>query len=151
MNLFILRHGQAEQYAATDAQRPLTDVGRQQTQELIELQQVELESVTHIYASPYIRAQQTASIVAAVLDLPIITVPHLIPEAGVQTAVEFLSECEQQTPLCVSHQPLVGSFVNWLCGLEYGYHVMGTSALAAVSTDFLAQGCGELLWLRKPK
>jgi phosphohistidine phosphatase len=151
MNLFILRHGQAEDYAASDSQRTLTDVGRQQTQELVDRQQAELKSVTHIYASPYIRAQQTASIVAAVLDLPIITVPHLLPEAGVQAAVEFLSEFEQQTPLCVSHQPLVGSFVNWLCGLEYGQYMMGTSALAYMSTDVLAQGCGELFWLRQPK
>ena len=151
MNFFILRHGQAEHYAATDAQRQLTDVGRQQTQELIERQKNDLKAVTHIYASPYVRAQQTANIVAAALNLPVVTVPHLIPEAGVQAAVELLSECERQTPLCVSHQPLVGSFVNWLCGFEYGRYMMGTSALASISTDVLAQGCGELLWLRQPK
>jgi phosphohistidine phosphatase SixA len=154
MNFFILRHGQAEDYAASDAERKLTEVGRIQTRRIVQDQLSDLQAVTHLYSSPYVRAQQTAAIVAEELKLEVTTVQTIVPEGGIKSLVQLLSETASesrgQLPLIVSHQPLVGSFVNWICGLEYGYHSMGTSALAAIETDVIAQNCGDLKWLKQP-
>ena len=65
MKVWILRHGEAEGHAPTDAERNLTEHGRAEV----------LRSAAHligqplgaIIASPYVRAQQTAQLVRDVL------------------------------------------------------------------------------------
>ena len=61
MKLWVLRHGQAEARAATDAQRPLTETGRQEALRMGE--HLQGETLEVILASPYLRAQQTAELV----------------------------------------------------------------------------------------
>jgi phosphohistidine phosphatase len=81
VKLWVLRHGEAEPRANTDAERRLTAHGREQV----------LRSAAHllgqplqaIIASPYVRAQQTAALVHDTLGFaePVRTVPWLTPEA----------------------------------------------------------------------
>jgi phosphohistidine phosphatase SixA len=80
VKLWVLRHGEAEPRANTDAERRLTAHGREQV----------LHSAAHllgqplqaIIASPYVRAQQTAALVHDTLGFaePVRTVPWLTPE-----------------------------------------------------------------------
>ena len=150
MHFFVLRHGEASYSAATDSQRPLTERGRAETLAILTAERAALAGVTSIYASPYLRAQQTAAIAAELLSLPVITAPTITPEDSVQSLAALAQSLAGETPLFVSHQPLVGRFINWLVDLPSGQQVMGTSALAALQADVIAAGCGELLWLRQP-
>lgn len=150
MKLFILRHGEAVFSMGRDADRQLTPRGQAETRAILQSAKEALAEVTVIHASPYDRAQQTASIAAEILGLPVQTAAHITPEHSLENMAELLASLEGETPLIVSHQPLVGRFVNWLAGLEPGREVMGTSALAALETDVIAADCGELLWLKQP-
>jgi len=158
MQLFILRHGEAQSVAPTDAQRQLTARGRLQVEQILQASLSAMGDVNCIYASPYIRAQQTAEIASRVLRLPIVTCEQLVPDTPRSDVVQLVEslQCDPQgeggrlTPLLVSHQPLVGSFVDWLCGLEYGRSVMGTGALAAIDASVIAGDCGTLSFMRQP-
>ncbi len=158
MQLFVLRHGQAEGYATSDSARNLTERGRSDTIQIITFQKDALAGVNCIYASPYNRAQQTAVIAAEILGLPVQTCDVITPEHSVRNLLGFLEGLPldpdlfstTQVPLLVSHQPLVGSFVDWFCGFERGGNVMGTSALAAIQYDVLAGACGDLISLTQP-
>lgn len=150
MQAFILRHGEAQLFADTDAERALTSVGYQQTVDILAASHAELSGVTRILASPYVRAQQTAALAADLLSLPVETSHLLVPEGDWTLVAQLLESMIDETPLLVSHQPLVGTLVNWFCGLQPGRHIMGTSALACIDGDVVAGACGELRWLRQP-
>ncbi|WP_299588605.1 phosphohistidine phosphatase SixA [uncultured Microbulbifer sp.] len=149
MQLFILRHGKAEPMAINDAARALTERGRRQVAQVCKKRAQELSSVGAIWASPFVRTQQTADIVSAHLGLPVITESLLIGDSDPQQLLDLLQE---QGPdnlpiLLVSHQPLVGSLLNGLCG-SGNQHSMGTSSLACVQSEVWANSCAELKWLQ---
>lgn len=150
MNVFIMRHGEAEAMAQTDAHRELTPEGRSDITQMASSYRDALSQVDVIWASTYVRAQQTAAIMAEHLSKPIITQPFLPPSANPTEVLSALEASRHQTVLVVSHQPLVGVLVDGLAGLEAGRYRMTTSALAYLSTDVYANGCCELRWLHHP-
>ncbi|WP_226645387.1 phosphohistidine phosphatase SixA [Microbulbifer variabilis] len=149
MDLFILRHGKAEPMYGNDAARALTERGRKQVAQVCKERAEELSSVRAIWASPFVRTQQTADIVSAHLGLPVVTEPLLIGDTDPQQLLDRLQEqlADSFPLLLVSHQPLVGSLLNDLCG-SGNQHPMGTSSLACVSSEVWANGCAELQWLQ---
>jgi phosphohistidine phosphatase len=150
MTIFVLRHGQAELQKTTDDARALTEKGCLDTKTVVSSRLKYLQQVTQIWASPLVRAQQTAQIAADLLPaLPINTSPLIIPEGNLTAVMDWLQTIttENQSVLLVSHQPLVGDLVNSLCGKSEGFHPMGTSSLAAIHAPVIAAGLGELLWL----
>jgi phosphohistidine phosphatase len=152
MKVFILRHGQAEAQITTDQARQLTSKGRSDAAAILKARVANLNSVAQIWASPLVRAQQTAEIAAVHFpQLNIQTTNLLVPEASPQALIDWLGAIESadihQSILLVSHQPLVGTLVNRLCGKPEDYFPMGTSSLAAVDLPMIAAGMGELLWL----
>lgn len=155
MDLFILRHGDAAHVARSDQERCLTACGQEEAHSTLTQCQADLAAVMHMLVSPYVRAQQTAQIAAKYLPPAAVTqtCELLVPEANPQKLIDYLQYLQQQkqlsSVLLVSHQPLVGTLLNKLCGFEVGRYSMGTSALAAVKTDVLAAGLGQLQWLRR--
>ncbi|MFF7109493.1 phosphohistidine phosphatase SixA [Pseudomonas sichuanensis] len=141
MKLWVLRHGEAQPRANTDAERPLTAHGREQV----------LRSAAHllgqplqaIIASPYVRAQQTAALVHDALGFaePVRTVPWLTPESNVQQVIGELERLGLEHVLLVSHQPLVGSLVGML---EHGHAQqpapLSTASLATLEGDWPLAG-----------
>ena len=63
MQLYILRHGEAERLSSTDRRRQLTQQGHEEVAAVVQRHLEELETVQTIWASPYSRAQQTAAVV----------------------------------------------------------------------------------------
>ena len=60
MKLWFIRHGEAEPYQAHDAERQLTNYGRQQVVQAADfLRDI---SFDRVLCSPYIRARQTAEL-----------------------------------------------------------------------------------------
>ena len=116
MRLWLLRHGQAEPKARTDAQRNLTDVGRREVEGAAA--PLRDQSLQVILVSPYQRAQQTAEIVRQALGFtgPVETVPWLTPDSDPADAMLYLDRRTEQRLLLVTHQPLVGALgaVDWV-------------------------------------
>lgn len=152
MKLLILRHGQAEpHFDEGDAARQLTEHGRAQVAQICNLRAEALAQVRAIWASPFVRTQQTAAIVSQKLGLPVATQTFLVGEASPQAVLDALQQAEQWPLLLVSHQPLVGSLVNGLTGSGGAHphlHPMGTASLACLSSEVWADGCADLDWLQ---
>lgn len=147
MKVWVLRHGEAQNHADTDAQRELTDRGRAQVlHSAAHLAGVPLDA---ILASPYVRAQQTAALVHQALDFgkPLITVPWLTPEQSADGAATQLASLAFEHILLVSHQPLVGGLIGLLSSSE---HPMGTASLAELEGEWALPGLMTLITLRHP-
>lgn len=151
MKVWLLRHGQAEPKACTDAERALTPAGRLEVEgAAAHLQGRPLEA---ILVSPYRRAQQTAEIVRQVLGFtgPVDTVPWLTPESDPSDAMLYLDRRSEQQLLLVTHQPFVGVFGGWLVsGHRDAPLPMATASLAELDGECLAAGLMHLVGLRHP-
>ena len=155
MDIFVMRHGHAEPEAKTDKDRPLSLSGIHELKIVLLKCVTEMTEVRQAYVSPYVRAQQTFEVVNDLLpDLVKTNTDAVTPNGNPHAFIDFLFSQSQhhnlQSVLVISHQPFVGTLVDTLCNLEPGSHRMGTSALAAIVSEPVAAGCGELKWLRQP-
>ncbi|CAD5109626.1 phosphohistidine phosphatase SixA [Zestomonas carbonaria] len=151
MRLWLLRHGEAEPQARTDAVRQLTGHGRKEVRQAAA--QLDGRPLEAILASPYVRAQQTAEQVREVLGLhlPITTVPWLTPDSDPREALRQLDAYEGREVLLVSHQPFIGDLAGMLL---HGHRdqplPMRTASLAEFDGELFAAGAMELLALVHP-
>lgn len=155
MDIFMLRHGCAEPAATRDRDRRLTAEGREELHRVLASCRDQLTGVSRVLASPYVRAQQSC-------DLAMTYLPHLseeqrqmadflVPGSNPQRVFDWLGRQPQDLQvLFVTHQPLVGTLLDELCGFESGRYRMGTAALAAVRLPEVGRGMAELLWLKHP-
>ena len=156
MELFLLRHGNAETQAARDSERPLSALGRAELKSVFQNTGSELQAVQKVFVSPYLRAQQTFSAIAPYLNCD---TKHdadtLVPGGNPYSVVDFVhAEAMEQgveSLLLISHQPLLGTVLNLFCGLESGMHHMGTSNLAAIDMEIPGASLGQLRWLKYPQ
>jgi len=153
MQIFVLRHGQAEPQQTTDEARNLTDSGRADVISSVSNSIPEMRNIEEIWSSSLIRAVQTSNIACDVLatqnlSLPIEITDLITPDADPVLLFESLQKSNLSSVLLVSHQPLVGKFLDLFCGKPQGTHSMDTSSLALVECDVAAPGCGDLRWLR---
>ncbi|MFL1502266.1 phosphohistidine phosphatase SixA [Pseudomonas sp. O64] len=149
MKLWVLRHGEAEGHARTDAERNLTEHGRGEV--LRSAAQLIGLPISAIFASPYVRAQQTAHLVRDVLGFEpdIRTVAWLTPDSNPVQVLEKLDT--DDNVLLVSHQPLVGSLISFL---QHGHlrqpQPMYTASLAELEGDFPLAGLMSLVSVKNP-
>ncbi|MBI6631090.1 phosphohistidine phosphatase SixA [Pseudomonas paralactis] len=149
MKLWVLRHGEAQGHARTDAERNLTEHGRAEV--LRSAAHLIGQPLSAIIASPYVRAQQTAQLVREVLGFEpaICTVPWLTPDGDVQQVLRELDT--DDNVLLVSHQPLVGSLISFL---QHGHQrqpqPMYTASLAELEGDFPLAGLMSLVGVKNP-
>ena len=149
MLLFVMRHGHAEPLSKSDETRALTDEGRLEVEMVCNERASELAQVKTIWASPFVRTRQTAKIVAEAFRLDVEVQELLTGDTPVGDLLDAIADAgESIFPLMlVSHQPLVGSLVNGLCG-SGDEHPMGTASLACLRADVWAKDCAELEWLQ---
>jgi phosphohistidine phosphatase len=153
MQVFVLRHGQAETQITTDEARNLTEKGRVDVAASTQYSLSDLTAVKEIWASSLVRAQQTAKIVQEILakhgkQVLIKTTDLITPESDPAGLFDSLQAANLPSVLLVSHQPFVGDFIDLFCGSARGFHPMNTSSMALVEYDVAAKACGELRWLR---
>lgn len=152
MRLWLLRHGQAEPQARSDAERALTAHGREEVRQMaVQLQGRRLGA---ILASPYVRAQQTAALVREALGFTdgIHTVPWLTPDSDPREVLKQLDRYAQGELLLVTHQPLVGALAGLLIhGHRQQPLAMHTASLAELDGDLLAAGAMDLLAVVHPQ
>ena len=114
MKVFIMRHGEAQQFASSDSDRQLTSKGRQRSQEIArECSELGYVHFDRVLVSPYIRAQQTWHEISAYLSVEHYEIcEDITPYGDAEQVVSYLSALadihDVQTLLIVSHLPLVG-------------------------------------------
>jgi phosphohistidine phosphatase len=146
MKLFIARHGEASFDADTDFSRPLTQRGIDQTRVLADQNLSTLNEVRSIWASPLLRAQQTAKIYQEILELDIHTQPFITPDSSPKQVLRQLSKANLDSLLIVSHQPLVGDLVSLLVeGNCFQPHPFVTSELVVLECDMFEPGLSHLI------
>ncbi|WP_236194805.1 phosphohistidine phosphatase SixA [Pseudomonas glycinae] len=150
MKLWVLRHGEAEPYGSRpDSERELTAHGRQEV--LSSAAGLIGQPLTAIYASPYLRAQQTAQLVREALGFEpeIRTVEWLTPEVDPDRVAEQLVSVSNV--LLVSHNPLVGNLLSYLQhGAGYPPEKVSTAGLAELEHSELLIGSMTLNSLKHP-
>ncbi|KGK09646.1 phosphohistidine phosphatase SixA [Vibrio navarrensis] len=114
MKVFIMRHGEAEHFAESDAQRALTSRGRLES-DVVAMACAE-QGFNHfdkVLVSPYLRAQQTWQAISHHFDAKTVqTCEDITPYGHADQVFDYLCaliEVEKpQHVLLVSHLPLVG-------------------------------------------
>lgn len=151
MRIWILRHGQAQPTASSDAARQLTEDGRAEVLRMA--QQLTGHPIDAVLASPYSRAQQTAELVKQEIHYTAdtLTVSWLVPEASPMAVLKQLAERAENNLLLVSHQPLVSQLISLLLdGHKRGHFSMPTAGLACLEMPLVAAGAASLISLSNP-
>lgn len=161
VNLYLLRHGiaveQGEPGFKTDADRPLTPKGKRQLRQIAgAMRNLDLD-FDLILSSPYMRARQTAEIVAGCLGLQqhLAFSEELTPDGDPKSLIRQLNEWERapENVLLVGHEPYLSQLVAWLISGTAATSVeLKKGGLGKLETDSLHFGrCATLAWLLTPK
>lgn len=149
MMLYLLRHGIAEDAAPgqPDHTRALTDQGLHQ----MRLQAVFLAKaglrIERLFCSPYVRARQTAGVVAPALKVSVEEEPLLASGSTFDDVCELLDREAPERAMLVGHQPDLGRTVHLLTGNRV---VVRTGTLVAVGVQRMRPAGGTLVGLYDP-
>ncbi len=160
MNLVLIRHGVAEDpdaFAKTgedDALRPLTKDGRRKMERAAAGLRRIVKSIDVLASSPYVRAMQTAQIVADSYDsLEIVTADALVPDEPFETFLDWLRHHRGATTVAaVGHEPHLSRLATWLLAGKAESHVAfgkGGACLLELSNHPRAGGA-TMHWLLTP-
>jgi phosphohistidine phosphatase len=151
MHLYMLRHGEAGSHVMgkDDSLRPLTDEGKAK----LRIQAATLHGWNikfgAILSSPYIRARQTADIIAEAYGLPVQEDKRL--SSGVFDSSELsqlLREYADARLLITGHEPDFSSVLSSLIGGGRFDFVKG--GLAHITIDNPHNAMGTLQWFLTP-
>lgn len=156
MRIYIMRHGEAETFAPTDAERPLTGRGQQHSEQMaLQLASQLADGLDLVWVSPYLRAQQTWQVMARHLPAPekLMTVDEITPYGQAEDVAAYLKAMitveQPQTVLIVSHLPLVGYLAAELVP-DLPPPMYRTSAIAVIDYQPAAERA-EFLWQANPE
>ena len=161
MNLYLLRHGIAVEHGAPgypkDADRPLTPEGERKLEQIAEAMEALDLSFDLILSSPFVRARQTAEIIAEALDArkKLEFSNSLACGGDTKELLDYLKRLqpEPENVLLVGHEPYLSGLVSLLvAGTESCCVVLKKGGLCKLSTELLKHGrCAALAWLLTPK
>ena len=145
MHLYILRHANADTEAATDDARELSEKGREQARKVAQFCTRHGIRPDVIFASPLIRAQQTARLVAKELGMEITTAPWLACGATPEGILGHLAVLKEPAAvMLVGHQSDLGELImHLLGGADSGINVRKAS-LTLVEILLPRRGGGRL-------
>jgi len=153
MRLYFLRHGLAADPGAwqgSDADRPLTDEGRERIG--LEAKAIALlePALDAIVTSPLVRARQTAGLVALRLGVPVTDDARLGHDFDRERLAQVVREnADAQALMLVGHEPTFSSTIAALIG--GGAVTMKKGGLARVDLADASATRGVLVWLLTPK
>jgi phosphohistidine phosphatase len=158
MNLYLMRHAIAVDAGENgdDQQRVLTERGRKKLERIARnFEKLDLE-FDLILTSPYLRARQTAEVVADALEIrakavletenltPLGFADKLVDEINARGALENL--------LIVGHEPYLSQLIGMLVAGDASLSIeMKKAGLCKLSIERLSYGrCARLEWLLTP-
>ena len=145
MQLYLLRHANADTIAARDDDRPLSEKGLAQAEKVARFCQEQGLEASFILSSPILRADQTARALAKRLRSKLVIVPWLAcgmrPEEALK---ELLAYAHESAVFIVGHEPDFSELVAYLLGLadSNAIHIRKGSLILIELEDFCAgAGC----------
>lgn len=158
VDLFILRHGKAQQAdcSANDAERALTGKGRDEITSVAQWMVSRGYEFDVIATSPLKRARQTAEIIGSFQGTKSrIVVWDALAVGGDLDAICWnLGQCEENGKvLIVGHEPTLSMLISRIItGIDSAAIVMVKGGLAKIRNySFLHRPSGELQWLLSPR
>lgn len=159
MDFFILRHAIAveREMSDNDFERPLTTDGERKLRRVVKgIREMEL-SFDLILSSPYVRARQTAEIVAKSLGQE--KELRLWESLGADsTPREFLAEFRAlepapASPVVVGHEPFLSSLIALLVtGTPRSFVTFKKAGLCKLQIEAMRPGkCATMEWLLTPR
>ncbi|MBF8999544.1 MULTISPECIES: phosphohistidine phosphatase SixA [Vibrio] len=155
MKIFIMRHGEAEALAESDAQRALTERGQNDSIIVAKAcaSQYGPMDFDKVLVSPYLRAQETWQAIAPYVSGHCVDVcDDITPYGQADDVFDYIlaiSEHESlENVLLVSHLPLVGYLVSEFVK-DIPAPMFTTSSLYCVEYDPKKRK-GEVLWSVRP-
>lgn len=159
--LYMLRHAIAEEREAAryldDALRPLTGRGAEKMREIAAGMRALGLDITVIISSPFLRARQTADIVARQFKLSdrLVLSVHLEPGGDRTSLIRELESASKNAPgiLLVGHEPDLSALISTLlAGHDAAEITLKKGGLCSLTLDF-APGPphATLEWLLTPR
>ncbi len=162
MILYIIRHAIAAQAgtngpAEDDSQRPLTDKGRKKMRQIAQgLKELETQ-IDLVLSSPYLRAKQTARILAKKFELSkdkVILTENLSPTGYVDQLVNEINDnyAEVTNIALVGHEPSLSGLASMLLSGDPALSItLKKGGICKLSVETLQYGrCATLDWLLSP-
>jgi phosphohistidine phosphatase len=159
MKLYLLRHGIATERmdngAQDDSQRPLTKKGREHMESIAAALKKLKVKPDLILSSPYVRADQTAQIVAKEFGMKkkLQYSDLLVPEADPQAILQAIpQQYNVEELMLVGHNPHMGELLGALLGADVSAALgLKKGGLACFTvTDPSAHPSASLEWLLTP-
>lgn len=161
MRVILFRHGiahdRADPHCPPDAERALTDEGRKKTKKAVRGLGLVGCKPTRVLTSPYVRARQTADIVAEAFDLGkdhVVVTEALLPDGAPYAIFHALFAFAQtdEEIVCVGHAPhLDRALALSITGDRVPVTSLKKAGAALLEIDDLPRPHGELAWLLPPK
>ena len=160
MNLILVRHTEAaklgEEGATTDADRPLTELGRTHAAKLGQLFAERGIVPGAVVTSGLVRANQTAEPLLQLLageTKEVVVCGHLAPDQyRPKKLTRFVLGLDQQSVALVGHNPDLSAYLAWLVGSENSAFDLAKGAAVFVEFDGEPEkGDGRLRWLLTPE
>jgi phosphohistidine phosphatase len=161
MNLYLLRHGIAVDPSvaafAKDAERPLTPKGRRRLRQIAGAMGVLKISFDVILSSPYLRARQTAEIVAKSLKRlkQLKFSDELTPGGNPKLLIQQLNDLRPKPKniLLVGHEPYLSKLIALLTAGNTNMEIdLKKGSLCKLEAETLRYGrCAALVFLLAPR
>jgi len=148
MKLYFMRHGEASDDAPSDELRPLTDTGRLRLSNAGKVLK-KILTVNAVYASPRLRARQTAEIIAQALEQDVIVRDELNFNFSIETLKSLIMGYDEESRLLlVGHNPSISEVVQQMTGANIN---LKTGAIVCVDVYPIALKGGTLKWMLTPR
>jgi phosphohistidine phosphatase len=161
MNLYLLRHGIAVDPSkpgiARDAERPLTPKGKRRLRQIVGAMGVLKISFDVILSSPYVRAKQTAEIVAKSLKRrkQITFSEELTPGGNPRLLIQQLNDFQPKPKniLLVGHEPYLSRLIALLTAGNTNMEIdLKKGSLCKLEAETLRyERCATLVCLLAPR
>jgi phosphohistidine phosphatase len=157
IELYLVRHAIADERGPewpNDAKRPLTEHGMARFKEGVRgLAAIQVE-VDEIFTSAFVRAKQTAELLAEGLKgkPPVKTLKALEPGHGPAAAIQQLARDGKQRRIAiVGHEPALGELAAWLVGAGSPLPFKKGGVCRIDMPSLPATRSGTLVWMLPPK
>lgn len=139
MQLFLMRHGEAEPTFQDDAQRSLTTQGFIESQKAGVWLKDNMHAIDYALVSPFKRAQQTFEMVKSIVDVgDFETCPDITPSGKAELVHDYVYALAQEKSIdsliIVSHMPLVSYLLDSFCGKLQSL-IFATASVACLEFD----------------
>ncbi|HZC58888.1 MAG TPA: phosphohistidine phosphatase SixA [Chthoniobacterales bacterium] len=150
MQLFLLRHAEAESHSENDEERALTDKGRRQAANIGRFCAAHDIAPDVILSSPLVRARETAEAVAHELGMPKrVQIEEFLgvgmtPESSVSGLEKYSG---RESVMLVGHEPDFSRLAGALIGGHRGSVRFRKATLLSISLQNLKPGAGTIEFL----